>query len=134
VVVSVGILTLLAGSGVIFMTKFLGQSNLRSEHTLVLSLLKEARAFSLANRNGKPHGVKVLASTYVIFEGWTYAGRNSTYDATYNRDTNTTVTGASEILFYNLSGKSATTTLTFANPATTTTYAINVNTEGSIDW
>ena len=134
VVISVAILTTMAGTGAFFMTKFLGQSNLRSEHSLVLSLLREARTFSLANRNSKPHGVKILGSTYVIFEGWSYAGRDATYDTSYGRDANISIAGPDEILFYNLSGRSANSTLAFTHASTTTTYTINVNTEGSIDW
>lgn len=134
VMISVGILALVAGSAMMFMGNFLSQSNLRSEHTLVLSLVKQARTLSLANRNRKAHGVKILSSTYVLFEGWSYAGRDASLDLSYNRDTSVMITGPSEIIFYTLSGRSGTTALTFGHASTTTTYAININTEGSIDW
>jgi len=134
VMISVGILALVAGSAMMFMGNFLGQSNLRSEHTLVLSLVKQARTLSLANRNRKAHGVKILSGSYVLFEGSSYAQRDTSLDLSYNRDTSVTITGPSEITFYTLSGRSGTTALTLGHASTTTTYGININMEGSIDW
>jgi len=68
-----------------------------------------ARTYSVANLGDTPHGVRIFpaSSTYVLFQGETYATRLTSEDQTYPVSPSVTVTATStEVVFSQLYGTS----------------------------
>lgn len=113
----------------------------RNERDIIVGALQKARSQAMSNMcfggctDGKPHGVSVQAQQYTIFQGLTYASRNSGYDETVPAASNgMQLNGLSEIVFSQLSGH-------VANPGTITisdqagrASLVTINSEGQITW
>ncbi len=112
----------------------------RSDRTLIVSALQRARAQSMNNKcfgegctDGKPHGVKVLPNkTIIIFQGATYATRDSDVDAVFVLNIATS-TGSDEFVFSRLAGSSTGGTIALIDQLGHASVA-TVGPEGNIIW
>ena len=132
VLVVIAIMVILMGITAPFLVSAYNDYQFRSERDLAVSLIRRARAYSMAGTNGKDHGLKIASSSYVIFEGTSYAARDTAKDIIDSRNTNITITGASEIVFSYLTGRSSTAILVLSDGISTA--SASVNTEGLISW
>jgi prepilin-type N-terminal cleavage/methylation domain-containing protein len=119
-------------------------SSFRSDRNLLVAALQRARAQAMNNicfddggatftcADGKPHGVKILSNQIVVFQGSTYTGRDVAVDAPFKTNV-TTVSGASEVVFSQLSGTSTVSTITLTDQSGHSS-AISINSEGKIAW
>ncbi len=99
----------------------------------IISIMRRAQNMAMANTYQSTFGIKFNATSYVLFRGASYAARNSAYDETYQIANAITVTGPSEIVFQQFSGKPATnTTITVASSEKSQT--ITLGKEGIINW
>lgn len=83
-----------------------------SEYGLLNSVLRYARNLSMVNHNESDHGLYITASDFVVFQGASYAARDTSQDKTFPRNTAIAVAGSTELLFSALSGRTASTTYT----------------------
>ena len=106
---------------------------LTAETRTLVSFLRRAQNFSLANTREASHGLFIDSSRFVLFQGSSYAGRNATYDEVYLRSSVVTVSSTPEIVFTPLSGiPMSSTTITLSNGLSS--QAITVNAGGAFLW
>lgn len=148
ILVVMAMFTMVAGLGLfVSMDAFRGYT-FRSERDTVVSLLYKARSQAVSNMcfgagctGGRAHGVHFdsVNKRYVIFQGYTYAGRDASVDdVTLFRNNASSVAGLTDIIFSPLA---ATTT---ANPSAVSTVTITdqgghasvitIGKEGRITW
>lgn len=126
----IGILTVLFGLSAPVAANFYRDYQLDSDKNLLVSLLRQASNNAIINRNQAPHGIYWDANNFIVFQGQTYVGRNATYDRIFPRTTSVTIAGPTEIVFTQLSGRTASSTYSLSNDINI--FNIYINSEGSI--
>ncbi len=129
-IVVIGIAGVLLGMGLPLTWDFYLKSELRSERSNAVQYLRTARTRAMSNRGESAHGMALINSNFVIFEGATYAGRNVARDQAFPKSLGITATGTTEFVFAALSGRSASSSITFITSSGSTT--VFVNNEGLI--
>jgi Tfp pilus assembly protein FimT len=135
--VVIALVAVIAGFGMSFSMSSIARSNTQNERDMLVSLLTQARARSIANINEAAHGVYVDTANqrYVIYTkngGCTNATTTATNIPFL---TPATWSGPLDRCFGQLSvrvsgAQTGTTTITLANSS----YSISVNSIGRIDW
>jgi prepilin-type N-terminal cleavage/methylation domain-containing protein len=97
------------------------------------TLLATARSRAMSNTNAAPHGVAILPSQYVVFEGASY-GANPAQDEATAAAPSVSRIGMTEVVFAQLTGDATVTggDLVLTDGVHSSTIAIN--NEGRIDW
>lgn len=103
------------------------------ERDNLVTLLREARNLSTANRNEAAHGLYFDNNNFVVFEGLTYATRNQAEDRVIPRSPAVQISGPSELVFTSLSGQIAADS-TYNLTSDQRNRAISINVEGMVDW
>lgn len=103
---------------------------LDSEARLLTSVLQYSRNLSLVNYNEADHGIYITSSNLVVFQGSSYAGRTTSQDKTFPRVSSITISGATELVFSDLSGQTASTTFSVTDGRKT--RYVYVNPEGLV--
>lgn len=132
--VALGILASLAGLG-FFMS--IGQYKtyvLDSDMNTLGSLLQRARSLSMNNVNSAEHGVFITGGNYILFQGSSYASRNTTYDEPTPISRFVSASGPAEIVFRRLRGDLAAGTGDIVLDNGSGTRIITLNGEGRISW
>ena len=133
VIIVVGMMTVLALFTVVITAGSYTRNVLESERDSVVSFLWRARARAIHNINQTGHGLFITTSSYIVFQGNSYAARSSTLDEVFPKSGGITSSGLSEIVFQPPEGSSASTgTITLTNQAKSA--MIIINGEGQIDW
>ncbi len=103
------------------------------ERDTVVTFLEVARTKALANVDEVPHGLHIDATHFTLFSGASFTAGASN-NRSYERNAAVQVTGATDIVFNQLSGSvtMGTGTLTFTDGSHTAT--IDINSEGRIEW
>lgn len=111
VVVVMAIFILVTGFTLLFTMDAFRGSTFQSDRDLFVALLQRARAQSISNicnaagcTDGKPHGVKINGSTYVLFEGESFAARDASADSLFDASVAVTRSGDTEVVFTQLAG------------------------------
>jgi len=140
IIVVIGLLAIIAGSFSFINLDSWRASIFRGERNLLVSVLQRARSQSINNvclgsgcTDGQPHGVAIQDDRYIIFQGPSFATRDTAVDEVINANSLVSHTGLAEIVFEQLSGS--------ASPAgdinlkdIVRTAAISVNSEGALNW
>lgn len=106
---------------------------LTSETRKLVSVLRRAEEFALSNKNEDSHGIFLEENNFVLFKGVSFGSREGAYDEDYPREPSISISGFTEIVFSQLSGKpSATATVVLSNGLTS--QSIDINEEGTISW
>ncbi|MEK9180393.1 MAG: type II secretion system protein [Patescibacteria group bacterium] len=133
------IIVVLAISAVIFSftlgvgVDFYQSQALISERDTLLSLLRSARVNAMDNINQSDHGISVGTTTYVVFEGSSYASRNTEFDQGFPHSPGVVFSGPGEIVFAALEGTpNVSGTVSISNARGRSDIAIN--SEGRISW
>ncbi len=121
-------------------------TSFRSDRDLVVALLERSRSQAMNNlcsggcTNGKPHGVAIRPSnhltSYVAFQGQTYATRDVAVDDIFNSNPVVGISGFSEAVFAQLAATSTVvggTNLTISDLAGHSSV-ITVSPNGQITW
>lgn len=110
----------------------IGRANAHSERDVLVSLLMTARTRAQSNVNQSAHGIHIGTTQYTLFQGTTYNALDP-LNRDYPRETGTTLSGATDIVFSQLSGDVATPgTITITAGAQSTSIA--VSNRGQIEW
>lgn len=132
ILLSSAILVMLLTLGAPVAVDFYQSELITSERDNLVSILKRARTLSLANKDKSAHGVYIDNNQYVLFEGSSYAARNTIYDEPSVRNSALVFSGAGEIVFAPLSATAPSATVS-ANIGQKT-FTIATNTEGGVMW
>ncbi len=96
--------------------------------------LRRAQVLARSGQDDSQWGVRIDSGLVTIFQGPSYAGRDSTYDELMTYPQAITASGLSEVVFVKSSGApSATGTITFTSPQGQT-KVITVNAEGAVSY
>lgn len=81
----------------------------------LVTTLRQAQVYAMAQKNDASHGVKFLGNSYVLFEGDSYDTRNESNDFAINVASNIALSGLDEVVFAQFTGlPSATGTITLS--------------------
>jgi len=131
-IVTVGILLVILGLSAPFTINLYSRYQVDSERNMILALLRQARAMSMAGEGGTDHGVYISSSSFTLFEGQNYQSRNISKDREIERSNVSVVTVIYEFIFRYKTGNATSGNIIIENNAKQNT--IYVNTEGRIDW
>lgn len=99
----------------------------------MVSLLRRAETFALANASSSSYGVSFRADRAVLFKGMTYASRETVFDEEHVLSPSVVVGATDDVVFAPLSGMpGATTSVTVSNGFRS--QGIDVNIHGVISW
>lgn len=134
VVIGMAIIAFLAGLGLFLSMDFYRGYSFNYERSLIVASLQKARSRAMANINQTPHGVYFDNDThhYVIFQGTDYEHRDTTKDESFSASRTIVPSGLQEVVFEQLSGNAASTTLSLSGEGKTA--PISINGEGAIIW
>jgi prepilin-type N-terminal cleavage/methylation domain-containing protein len=116
----------------------------REERDTLVMALEMARSQAVNNvclgsgcSGGKPHGVEIFSGQYLVFQGNSYAARDSAYDQSLPASSLVSHSGATEVDFAQVGGQAQ--TLPPSTPSVILSdanhsAAISINSEGRIDW
>lgn len=105
---------------------------LKAETQNLVSLLSQARNAAMINRYEKDAGLYIDADRFIIFAGDNYASRDTAQDQDFPRSGAVSISGASEIVFEALAGRTSSTALTLTNGRQN--KFIYINEEGRIQY
>lgn len=143
ILVVIAIFTMLGAMAlVVSMESYRGYA-FRNERDMIVALLQKARSQSMSNicigtacTGGRPHGVYLQTGSVVIFQGPSYASRDSGVDETITSRyaaASTTAGSATEVVFTQLSATTTATSTTLRDDAGHVSV-ISINSEGGISW
>jgi len=131
--VVLAIIAIIAGFGVFVSFDFYRSLVITGERDTAVALLRRARIRALNNAHEMSQGFTVATTTFVLFQGPSYASRTAAFDESFPRSSGVSVSGPSTFVFQNLSGDSNVSgTISFGNGRTTT--SIDINREGRVNW
>jgi prepilin-type N-terminal cleavage/methylation domain-containing protein len=131
---SVAILTLLTGLSLPVYETFVRRNDLDLTTQSVVSSIRRAETYARANNGDNTWGVKFASNGVTLFEGASYATRDTTSDEPINIPNTVTVTGTSEIVFSKLSATPSATASVTLSSTTNDTRTVTVNGEGMVDY
>jgi len=136
VLITMGILGIIFAIGLPVGLDFYQRYQFDSEASLFISLLESTRNSAMVNLNESSHGVYIDTDDFVIFQGASYAARDTSQDQNFPRSGSMSVSpccgGLAEIVFSALSGQTASSTFTISHLQKS--ININVNAEGTISY
>lgn len=133
IVIVLALVSILAGLGLFVGLEFYRNSALEAELDILVAGLRKARAASLHNIGGVPHGLAVLGDRYVLFSGGSYALRDPALDEDIGRGVGMQTAGLEEVVFGQFSATSSASG-TIALSDGMRERAIDINYEGRISW
>ncbi len=101
---SVAILAAIAGFAVAGFFGFQARNDLNMTTDLVVQNLRQAQIYARTSREGGAWGVALDADEMTLFQGDSYASRNSAFDEVYPLPVMLTVSGLSEVVFSRVYG------------------------------
>ena len=132
IIIVIAIVAVVASFGASFSMNSISRSSLLSERDLLVSLLTQARAESLANVNESAHSVYIDTDSYVLYEGATYDVGNAT-NRVVPKVSSAAITGIDTVTFEQLTANVASAgIMTVEGDAQS--YDIEVNSVGRINW
>ncbi|MEK7607276.1 MAG: type II secretion system protein [Patescibacteria group bacterium] len=130
VLLSVAILSLLAGIGAPIFQSFQTRNALDITATEIAQNIRRAQALSRASEGDTTWGAFIQNGQVTLFKGASFATRDTDYDETIDLSSSITPSGVSEIVFSKLTGlPSATGTITLTSN-TNETRNIIINAQG----
>ena len=101
---SVAIISLLAGLSLPVYRTLLSKNDLDISATVTASSLRRAQTLSQAVDGDITWGVKIQSGSIVLFKGSSYAARDTTFDETFDVPTTISMSGTTEIVFAKFTG------------------------------
>ena len=136
VVIGMAIIAFLAGLGLFLSMDFYRGYSFNYEKNLIVASLQKARSRAMANINQTSHGFCKQGDEYIVFEGndCSDLARDTSKDEIFqaSKVINLTNLSSKGIVFEQLSGNAASTTLSLTGEGKTAN--ISINEEGAIIW
>lgn len=115
ILVVIGLLSVISSFALIVGMDSYRSYSFRADRDTLVSLLQRARSQSVNNlcigsgscTGGRPHGLAIFPDSYVLFQGSSYALRDTAADERIPASTAILRTGLSEVVFAQLSGSAA---------------------------
>jgi len=131
--ITIALIAIFGGLGLFVSMDFYRRYSFYADQGALVSILRRAREYSLANIGSVPHGIRITDDQYILFQGTSYANRDSQYDEPIQKSPSILTQGISEIVFTPLSATSSTSgIITISNSIQS--RDIEINSEGRINW
>ena len=113
ILIVIGLFAMIAGvTLIVSMDSFRGHS-FYSERNVLISTIQKARSQAISNMcfgggcvDGKPHGVHIESTQYTVFQGSSWAGRDSAIDEVVSiTSKSVTASGFVDVIFEQLTGE-----------------------------
>ena len=122
----IAIFLVLGSLSAVFFSRFLTQNAVANTQDQLAGELRKAQIYAMMGKQNGGWGVRFGSNTITLFQGNTYATRNSAFDETFTVNTNIAVSGFTEVDFTKITGTpSATPTITITGNNTTKTLTVN---------
>lgn len=130
---SVAIISLLAGLSLPVYRTLLSKNDLDIAATVTASSLKRAQVLSQSVDGDITWGVKVQSGNIIVFKGTSYVARDASYDENFDLVTSIAPSGTTEYVFSKLSGlPQAIGTVILTTESDTRT--VTINEKGMVDY
>ena len=94
--------------------------------------LRKAQIYAMTGKQNVNWGVHNNTTSIILFQGSTFAGRNTAFDETFTVNSNIAITGLTDLIFSRMTGTpSATPTIIISSANNTMT--ITVNSQGVVN-
>ena len=100
----IGIFTILFSISTSVFNSFKIRSDLQVVTNSIVEALRSAQSGAQSGKSDSKWGVKVLSNQVVLFQGNTYATRNSSFDQSFSFPGGISASGLSEVIFEKISG------------------------------
>lgn len=115
-----------------FYARFFTQNAVTNTSDQLVSSLRKAQMYAMIGKQNGTWGVKYASNQIILFQGTTYATRNSALDEKYDVISQVSITGLNEITFSRTTGTpSATATISVSGNTNTT--SITLNSQGMVN-
>lgn len=125
-VLVVAIVSLLGLLTLPFFSRFFNQNAVSNAVDQLTGELRKAQVYSMVGKQNGPWGVSYNSNTITLFQGNTYATRNTGLDEKFNVNPAITISGITEVDFSRLTGTpSATPVIVISGTGTSKTITLN---------
>ena len=134
VLLSVAILTLLAGLSLPVYESFLRRNDLDITTQSIAMAIRRAQVHSRGADGNDTWGIEFLSSGVTLFKGSSYASRTAAYDETVPLPASVSLAGFSEVVFSKLSGAPNTTGSITLSSTVNDSRTITINAKGLVSY
>lgn len=128
----VSIVSIIATFSTAFYSRFINQNSVNNIQDQIISQARKAQTYAMQNKQNANWGIYYSTNVLTLYSGSSYASRNSSFDETFEFNSNITVTGISDVNFTKNTGKPNTTaSITITSPNGSKT--VNINAQGNIE-
>lgn len=133
VLLSVGIITILTGIMLPVYRPFQTQNNLDVAAQIITQTLHRAQVLSQSGQSDARWGVFVQSGSVTLFQGVTYANRNTSFDELYEISTAIVISGTQEFVFTKLRGELSAGSASITLSTESQSRTLSVNNKGMIN-
>lgn len=109
------------------------KSEISIESVHLIDTIRLAQSRSISGYQDGIWGVHMTGSTYTLFKGATYAGRDATYDQVHNLPSGIAATGLTDVIFEMATGETSNVgTITITQQSSGDDAVITINAQGRI--
>jgi len=134
VLLSIAMITALAGVSLPLYQSFQVRNDLHVAATTVAQSFRRAQVLSQASDADTTWGVKVQSGSTVVFQGASYAARDTTEDEIFDVPTTIVPTGLNEVVFAKFTGDPSTTGTVTLTSSTSEVASITINSRGTVTY
>lgn len=131
---SVAILTIVAGLSLPVYESFVRRNDLDLSAQTLAGMLRRAETYARSGKTDTSWSVAIQSGVVTIFQGTSFASRNTAYDETYDIPDSITASGLSEIQFSELKAAPHTTGTITLTSSTNDTRTLTLNAKGMVDY
>jgi len=132
--ISVTIIGMLVGVSAPVYESFVRQNDLNLATQGIATMIQRAETYALGNNTDSVWSVELLPASVILFQGTSFASRNTNYDETYPIPGSITLSGLTEIQFAKLTALPNTTGAITLASTTLDTNTITLNAKGVVDY
>lgn len=130
----IGMISILAGLSLPFYNNLMAKNATAVARQATMRIFHRAQYLARAVDGDATWGIKLLPAQIVVFQGATYASRNTSYDEITNLASGITFSGNTEVVFSKFYGvPDNTNTITITGP-NNTTVDITINALGTLNY
>lgn len=134
VLLSIAVITIIAGISVPIYQLLQVRNNLDIATVAIAQTLRRAQTLSQAVASDTSWGVAIASETITLFQGTSYATRDTAFDEVFETSINVVPSGVSEIVFTKFTGLPQTTGTITLTSNTNETRIITVNAKGMVSY
>lgn len=131
---SVTIITMLAGVGLPVYESFVRRNDLDQTTTSVVALLRRAQTYATGVNGDSAWGVSFSASSATLFKGTSFGGRDTNFDETVPMPASLTQSGLSEVQFAKFTATPSTTGSVTLTSTINDARTITLNAKGMVTY